>query len=295
MFKSFKRREYECQCDPNYEGDGFVCTPERNCRNVPEICDRNADCESTTSGWQCICRNGYLGNGTKCNEVVKVEKGFIFFSQGVALVRIPFNGRQGRPVALSQMAIGVDKDCAEGRLYFSDITAKSIFSVGYDGLGQKLFLKEDIVSPEGIAIDWISRRIYWTDSGKDTIEVASLDDANKRAVLVNKNLVNPRGIAVDPGKYLFWSDWDRDGPKIEYSNLDGSARKLLLKSPDVILPNSLVISPVTGELCFADAGTKKIDCVDVHSKVPRTLAANLSYPFGLAATDEHFYWTDWST
>lgn len=295
MSKSSKRREYECQCDPNYEGDGFVCTPERNCRNVPEICDRNADCESTTSGWQCICRNGYLGNGTKCNEVVKVEKGFIFFSQGVALVRIPFNGRPGRPVALSQMAIGVDKDCAEGRLYFSDITAKSIFSVGYDGLGQKLFLKEDIVSPEGIAIDWISRRIYWTDSGKDTIEVASLDDANKRAVLVNKNLVNPRGIAVDPGKYLFWSDWDRDGPKIEYSNLDGSARKLLLKSPDVILPNSLVISPVTGELCFADAGTKKIDCVDVHSKVPRTLAANLSYPFGLAATDEHFYWTDWST
>lgn len=56
----------------------------------------------------------------------------------------------------------------------------------------------DIESPEGIAIDCISRRIYWTDSVKDTIEVASLEDPTLRAVVINKNLVNPRGIAVDP-------------------------------------------------------------------------------------------------
>lgn len=63
----------------------------------------------------------------------------------------------------------------------------------------------DIVSPEGISVDWISRRIYWTDSSKDTIEVASLDDAKLRAVVVQGNLVNPRGIAVDPHqKYDFY-------------------------------------------------------------------------------------------
>lgn len=56
----------------------------------------------------------------------------------------------------------------------------------------------DIESPEGIAIDSISRRLYWTDSVKDTIEVASLDDPSLRAVIINKQLVNPRGIAVDP-------------------------------------------------------------------------------------------------
>lgn len=56
----------------------------------------------------------------------------------------------------------------------------------------------DVESPEGIAIDAISRRIYWTDSVKDTIEVASLEDPGLRSVLINKNLVNPRGIAVDP-------------------------------------------------------------------------------------------------
>lgn len=58
----------------------------------------------------------------------------------------------------------------------------------------------DIESPEGIAVDWISRRLYWTDSTKDTIEVANLDNPLQRAVIINKYLVNPRGIAVDPFK-----------------------------------------------------------------------------------------------
>lgn len=56
----------------------------------------------------------------------------------------------------------------------------------------------DIISPEGIAIDWISRRLYWTDSSKDTIEVASLDNPKLRTIVVRKHLVNPRGLAIDP-------------------------------------------------------------------------------------------------
>lgn len=92
----------------------------------------------------------------------------------------------------------LDKDCTKGRVYWSDITAKCIMSAAYDGTDKRVFINEDIMSPEGVAVDWISRRIYWTDSEKDTVEVASLDDAKQRAVVVRKDLVNPRGIAVDP-------------------------------------------------------------------------------------------------
>lgn len=28
---------------------------------------------------------------------------------------------------------------------------------------------------------------------------------------------------------------------------------------------------------------------------PRLIASGLSYPFGLAITDDHFYWSDWTT
>lgn len=181
----------------------------------------------------------------------------------------------------------------------------------------KIFVFVDIESPEGVAVDWISRRLYWTDSKKDTIEVAALDNPQNRAVIIKRDLVNPRGLAVDPhSRYilihtmskansyslpfsinskLYWSDWNRDAPKIEWSNLDGTERGVLLSSPAVKLPNSLAISPRTGELCFADAGTQKIECIETTRQSLRTIATNTTYPFGLAVTADRFYWTDWAT
>lgn len=167
-------------------------------------------------------------------------------------------------------------------------------------------------------MDWISRHLYWTDSTKDTIEVVSLDNSSVRATVISKQLVNPRGIAVDPHqKYtnnakcisykellqtyhcicskLYWSDWNRESPKIEWSNLDGTDREILLSAPAVNLPNSLGISQKTGELCFADAGNKQIGCIDTYSRTLRTIVASVSYPFGLAITDDAIFWTDWTT
>ena len=57
----------------------------------------------------------------------------------------------------------------------------------------------DLQSPEGIAIDHLSRTLFWTDSMKDRIEVSSLDGTQRR-VLVDTELVNPRAIIVDATK-----------------------------------------------------------------------------------------------
>lgn len=48
-------------------------------------------------------------------------------------------------------------------------------------------------------MDWIGRNIFWTDSRKDTIEVARLDSPNReRKVLIEADLVNPRGLVNHP-------------------------------------------------------------------------------------------------
>ena len=54
-------------------------------------------------------------------------------------------------------------------------------------------------SPEGVAIDWVSKNMYWTDSGLDRIEVSRLD-GTKRKTLISTGLVNPRSIVVDPAR-----------------------------------------------------------------------------------------------
>lgn len=68
---------------------------------------------------------------------------------------------------------------------------------------------------------------------------------------------------------LFWSDWNRISPKIEWSDLDGSQREVFVQGPNVKLPNSIAIDWYTDEICWADAGLKSIgnyNCTLFHKK-----------------------------
>lgn len=54
---------------------------------------------------------------------------------------------------------------------------------------------------------------------------------------------------------LYWADWNRDGPKIEMSNMDGTERIVLVKD-NLALPNGLTFDYENQQLCWADAGRK---------------------------------------
>lgn len=55
----------------------------------------------------------------------------------------------------------------------------------------------EIEKCDGLAVDWIARNLYWTDSGTDRIEVARLDGVARR-VLVWQDIASPRAIVLDP-------------------------------------------------------------------------------------------------
>lgn len=58
-----------------------------------------------------------------------------------------------------------------------------------------------------------------------------------------------------PPRRLYWSDWNRDSPKIEMSNMDGTDRTVLVND-GIELPNGLSLDSHTRQLCWADAGWK---------------------------------------
>lgn len=60
-----------------------------------------------------------------------------------------------------------------------------------------MFFVAGLLSPEGLAVDYVHRTMYWTDSGRDRVERANLDGSERRT-LFDVDLVNPRAIAVDP-------------------------------------------------------------------------------------------------
>ena len=64
-------------------------------------------------------------------------------------------------------------------------------------IGQETIVSVEVMNPDGLAIDWISRNVFWTDTGTDRIEVARLNGSSRR-VIISDELDEPRAIAVDP-------------------------------------------------------------------------------------------------
>lgn len=291
---------FACICQPGYYGDGFTCLPHTSCRRDPSLCSPDAACVSAGENqFACVCNEDYIGDGVNCKRRPRHDSNFLLVNQGMATHRIPFVPTQQNPgnpiyIVYTQMAIALDIDCLDGKAYSSDITGNRIVELSYNGSMAQTFIPK-VSSPEGLSVDWVSRNIFWTDSGKTTVEVASLV-TKKRKVLVSDGLVNPRGIAVHPyrGK-IFWSDWNRASPKLEWANEDGTDRAIFLQGDYVKLPNSLSIDWSTDELCWADAGTFTISCIEIDSKKVNIVANELTYPFGLAISQNYYYWTDWKT
>ena len=61
------------------------------------------------------------------------------------------------------------------------------------------------------------------------------------------------------GRLMFWTDWNRDEPRIEKANMDGTERWALV-TEGLGLPNGLTIDYHSSQVCWADAG-KSGKCV----------------------------------
>ncbi|XP_061184427.1 low-density lipoprotein receptor-related protein 4-like [Saccostrea echinata] len=76
-----------------------------------------------------------------------------------------------------------------------------------DGSSKTYIATTDIGWPNGLAIDFISDRIYWTDGQKNRIEFSDLNGGNRR-VLTTDNDAHLMSIVVH-GQYLYYTAWNR--------------------------------------------------------------------------------------
>ena len=193
-----------------------------------------------------------------------------------------------------QIVVGIDFDCQGERIFWTDVSGHAIRSSNADGSDVQVVADESVVnSPEGIAVDWSSRNVYYADSAKDRIAVVSMD-GQQHLALLSDGLVNPRAVAVDvKGRWLYYSDWNRERPLIGRMRLDGSGREDFVAT-DLSLPNDLVVLQTRQELCWTDAGRQRLECVGLDGRRRRVVHAPLPYPFGLTVREEEtFYMTDW--
>lgn len=92
-----------------------------------------------------------------------------------------------------------------------------------EGNERTVVIDDGLTTSDGLAVDWIYSHIYWTDSKKNTIELANFE-GNMRKTLIQDHIQEPRAIALNPLEgWMFWTDWS-DEARIEKAGMDGSHR-----------------------------------------------------------------------
>ena len=101
-------------------------------------------------------------------------------------------------------AIAVDYVWSDASIYWTDLTHGQVYqasvnlTLAYPPAGVAVtVVAGGIEAPDGLACDWVGRKLYWADSENDRIEVANLDGTMRR-VLYWRDVDQPRAIALDP-------------------------------------------------------------------------------------------------
>lgn len=102
-----------------------------------------------------------------------------------------------------------------------------IVRMNLDGTGRRVLISQDIVWPNGIAVDEPVDRIYWADAHRDTIESATIEGADRK--LIVKDATHPFGIAVFEDK-VYWSDW-HNYRLFSCNKFTGNDIRLLIEAP----------------------------------------------------------------
>ncbi|ERE71506.1 prolow-density lipoprotein receptor-related protein 1 [Cricetulus griseus] len=148
----------------------------------------------------------------------------------------------------------------------------------------------DIQSIRGLAVDWVSRNLYWISSEFDEtqINVARLDGSLKTSII--HGIDKPQCLAAHPvrGK-LYWTD----GNTINMANMDGSNSKILFQNQKE--PVGLSIDYVENKLYWISSGNRTINRCNLDGgnlEVIESMKEELKKATALTIMDKKLWWAD---
>lgn len=257
-------------------------------------------CLRNSKGYSCQCPTGinFKSGSDKICEHQPLN--YLMFTTRSNIVRISLDTKElfevTLPIKKLQHVIDVDFHWKKQLIFISDIDLGGIESINMKNFSDRRdIISDNSTIPNGIAVDWISNLIYWTDGAKKVIELCKID-GTMRHVVIKDNLQEPRSIATFPRRgYLFWTDWGAQ-PKIERSFLDGSGRRVLFNQ-DLGFPNGITIDYKGKRLYWADAKWDRVETSDLHGKnrIKLVHSSNepTTHPFAMAQYENYIYWSDW--
>ncbi|ESO82185.1 hypothetical protein LOTGIDRAFT_170222, partial [Lottia gigantea] len=291
---SLKDGGYYCSCKPGYQ---IGREDRKSCEDINE-CDRWGNncpqkCQNIKGTYKCQCAEGFRDRQRKGTEC-KASDGslIIFFGIGGAIQQYRSSTKEYTNAILkSQRVQSIDVDVAWNLIFWTDKSEKKIKratlppDATVSGVARTI-VSFDVKQPEGIAVDWVGKNIYWADSLKKTISVAKNDGRYTRS-LIATDLDYPMGVAVI-------HDWDasENKPKIEYSWMNGDQRKVLVNS-NLVYPTGITIDYFMNDrIYWCDyksnvIETMKYDGTDRHIVIKK----GIYKPFNIDVFESMLYWS----
>jgi sugar lactone lactonase YvrE len=222
--------------------------------------------------------------------------GYLLLLDKVDIRSIQTNGRRPRKIVrdLAQ-SYAFDYHLRHKLIIWTELTyAGSVIKRAFfNGSDVDVIIDTQLNDPHGIAVDWISDKIYWTDAARAHVSVADLSGTN-RTVLFSDDMKKPRGIALDPTTgYMYWTDWG-SSPRIERASMDGKSR-MVLHSKNIVWPNALTVDYTTQCLYWIDANLDYIESsfMDGSRRTILYRELNLHFrPYGLTYFNDYLYMAD---
>ncbi|XP_036019653.1 low-density lipoprotein receptor-related protein 8 isoform X23 [Mus musculus] len=288
---------FECTCPA-----GFQLLDQKTCGDIDECQDPDACsqiCVNYKGYFKCECHPGYeMDTLTKNCKAVAGKSPSLIFTNRHEVRRIDLVKRDySRLIPMLKNVVALDVEVATNRIYWCDLSYRKIYSAHMDKASipdeQVVLIDEQLHSPEGLAVDWVHKHIYWTDSGNKTISVATTD-GRRRCTLFSRELSEPRAIAVDPLRgFMYWSDWGFQA-KIEKAGLNGADRQTLV-SDNIEWPNGITLDLLSQRLYWVDSKLHQLSSIDFNGGNRKMLIFStdfLSHPFGVAVFEDKVFWTD---
>ncbi|KAK2173115.1 hypothetical protein NP493_903g01036 [Ridgeia piscesae] len=202
--------------------------------------------------------------------------------------KVPLS-QQSNPIALAY-------DPLHSKIYWTDVQDKLIKRSNLDGTNEESVnsLHNSSV-PDGIAIDTVSRLVFYTDTGLDIIAVMTLDGRH-HFTLLDVGLDEPRGIVLHPATGLmYWTDWG-SSPKIEVAAMDGTSRRVIVRISSPSWPNGLTLDTFGKRLYWCDGKHGTIESTTLDGSDRKVLITTPgSHFFGIVFMAPKLYYTDWKS